>query len=146
MLAEQPYAEGVGDLTSLTLPSSDLQLAERVRARSRKLVVILLSGRPRLVTAALPAWDAFIAAWLPGTEGGGVADVLFGDAPFTGKLPYTWPRADAQLPFDFANLPTQGCAAPFIPIRLRPQCQRHFTGAVGLPGVVELGSRLGAGR
>ncbi|MEP7355714.1 MAG: glycoside hydrolase family 3 N-terminal domain-containing protein [Anaerolineales bacterium] len=115
VLAEKPYAEGVGDVTSLALPSADLQLAERVRARSRKLVVILLSGRPRLVAAALPHWDAFIAAWLPGTEGAGVADVLFGDAPFTGKLPYTWPRADSQLPFDFANLPTVGCAAPLFP-------------------------------
>ncbi len=115
VVAETPYAEGVGDLRSLALPSADLQLAERVRARSRKLVVILLSGRPRLVAAALPAWDAFIAAWLPGTEGAGVADALFGDAPFTCKLPYTWPRTDSQLPFDFANLPTAGCAAPLFP-------------------------------
>jgi beta-glucosidase len=115
VLAEQPYAEGVGDLASLALPSTDLQLAERVRARSRKLVVVLLSGRPRLVTTALPGWDAFVAAWLPGTEGAGVADVLFGDAPFTGKLPYTWPRTDGQLPFDFANLSTDGCAAPLFP-------------------------------
>jgi len=115
VLAEPPYAEGVGDLTSLALPASDLALADRVRARSRKLVVILLSGRPRLVTSALPKWDAFVAAWLPGTEGEGVADVLFGDAPFSGKLPYTWPRSDGQLPFDFAHLPAGGCAAPLFP-------------------------------
>jgi beta-glucosidase len=115
VLAEQPYAEGVGDLSSLALPAADLQLVERVRARSRKLVVILLSGRPRLVTAALPNWDVFVAAWLPGTEGAGVADVLFGDAAFTGKLPYTWPRADSQLPFDFANLSADGCSAPLFP-------------------------------
>ena len=79
------------------------------------LVVVLLSGRPRLVTSALPGWDAFVAAWLPGTEGQGVADVLFGDAPFTGQLPYTWPRSDSQLPFDFAHLPASGCAAPLFP-------------------------------
>ena len=115
VLAETPYAEGVGDVRSLALPSSDLQLADRVRARSRKLVVILLSGRPRLVTASMPNWDAFVAAWLPGTEGEGVADALFGDAPFTGKLPYTWPRSDGQLPFDLAHPATQGCAAPLFP-------------------------------
>jgi beta-glucosidase len=56
-----------------------------------------------------------VAAWLPGTEGEGVADVLFGDAPFTGKLAYTWPRTDQQLPFDFVHLPAQGCAAPLFP-------------------------------
>jgi beta-glucosidase len=115
VLAETPYAEGVGDLTSLALPSSDLKLAEAVRAHSRKLVVVLLSGRPRLVTSALPGWDALVAAWLPGTEGEGVADGLFGDAPFTGKLAYTWPRTDQQLPFDFAQLAAQGCAAPLFP-------------------------------
>jgi beta-glucosidase len=115
VLAELPYAEGEGDVRSLALPDSDLQLAESVRSRSRKLVVILLSGRPRLVTTGLPNWDALVAAWLPGTEGEGVADVLFGDAPFTGKLPYTWPRTDQQLPFDQAHLPSQGCAAPLFP-------------------------------
>src|SRR5258708_2387570 len=114
VLAEQPYAEGAGDVARLALPSSDLQLAASLRARSRKLVVILLSGRPRLVTSALPTWDAFVAAWLPGSEGAGVADVLFGDAPFTGKLPYSWPRSDGQLPFDFPHIASQGCAAPLF--------------------------------
>jgi beta-glucosidase len=55
------------------------------------------------VTEQLPHWDALVAAWLPGTEGQGVADVLFGDRPFTGKLPYTWPRSVDQLPFNLGT-------------------------------------------
>ena len=58
-------------------------------------------------------WDALVAAWLPGTEGQGVADVLFGDQPFTGKLPYTWPRSVEQLPFDFETLDESGPLYPF---------------------------------
>jgi beta-glucosidase len=79
------------------------------------VVVILLSGRPLIITDALNRADAFVAAWLPGTEGEGVADVLFGDVPFTGRLSYTWPRSIDQIPFDFANLPTEGCDAPLFP-------------------------------
>jgi hypothetical protein len=78
-------------------------------------VVILVSGRPLVITPQLELSDAFIAAWLPGTEGQGVADALFGDVPFTGKLAFTWPRSSEQLPFDFSNLPTQGCDAPLFP-------------------------------
>jgi hypothetical protein len=56
--------------------------------------------------------DALVAAWLPGSEGAGIADVLFGDFPFTGKLPFSWPRAVDQLPFAPDNAP--GCAAPLF--------------------------------
>jgi beta-glucosidase len=73
-------------------------LIEAMRARSEKLVVILLSGRPLIITEQLPLADAFVAAWLPGTEGDGIAQVLFGDYPFTGKLPYTWPKSMDQIP------------------------------------------------
>ena len=52
----------------------------------------------KIVTGHLPLIDALVAAWLPGTEGQGVADVLFGDLPFTGKLPYSWPRSMEQVP------------------------------------------------
>jgi beta-glucosidase len=98
VLSEEPYAEGVGDRGDLHLPEADVALLERVRSRCRKLVVVLLSGRPLIVTEHLPQWDAFVAAWLPGTEGDGVAQVLFGEYPFTGKLPYTWPRSMDQVP------------------------------------------------
>jgi beta-glucosidase len=115
VVGEKPYAEGEGDSNDLTLSDADVNLILRVRERSQKLVIILLSGRPMIITDELELADAFVAAWLPGTEGQGVADVLFGDRPFTGKLPYTWPRAKTQLPFDFDNLPTEGDDAPLFP-------------------------------
>jgi beta-glucosidase len=73
-------------------------LIERMRRRCHKLVVVLLSGRPLIITGQLPLVEALVAAWLPGTEGQGVADVLFGDQPFTGRLPYSWPRDMDQVP------------------------------------------------
>ncbi len=98
VLSEEPYAEGEGDRGDLTLPASQVALLERVRPRCKKLVVLLISGRPLIVTDHLDRWDAFIAAWLPGTEGQGIADVLFGDYSFTGKLSFTWPRSMDQIP------------------------------------------------
>jgi beta-glucosidase len=57
-----------------------------------------------------------VAAWLPGTEGAGIADVLFGDYPFTGKLSYSWPRSDEQLPININNSEDKiGCDAPLFP-------------------------------
>ncbi|MCI0580956.1 MAG: glycoside hydrolase family 3 C-terminal domain-containing protein [Chloroflexi bacterium] len=98
VLAEEPYAEGMGDRFDLTIPEEDVALVERVKERCQKVVVILLSGRPLIVTEPLANWDAFVAAWWPGTEGNGLSDLLFGDYPFTGKLSYTWPRSMAQIP------------------------------------------------
>lgn len=115
IVGEQPYAEGMGDAADLTLSEADQALIERLRQRSRKLVVVLVSGRPLIITEQLPLAAAWVAAWLPGTEGNGVADVLFGDHPFTGKLPYTWPRSMSQLPFDFSTLPASGPEAALFP-------------------------------
>jgi beta-glucosidase len=98
VVGEMPYAEGFGDRSDLNLSDDDVALIDRVRTQCRKLVVILISGRPMIVTEELPKCDALVAAWLPGTEAQGVADVLFGDYPFTGKLPYTWPRSMDQVP------------------------------------------------
>lgn len=98
VVGEEPYAEGRGDKADLSLSDADINLIERVRERSKKLVVILISGRPLIITDQLASTDAFVAAWLPGTEGQGVADVLFGDYAFTGKLSYTWPRSMEQVP------------------------------------------------
>ena len=114
VLGEQPYAEGVGDQGDLSLSSSDIQLAANMRGVCSQLIVILISGRPMIVTEQLPDWDGFVAAWLPGTEGQGVADVLFGKLPFTGKLSFTWPRSTAQLPFDFDQLGS-GDNGPLFP-------------------------------
>lgn len=115
VVAERPYAEGVGDSTDLALPPADLAMVQRMRDSARRLVLVVLAGRPVDITDLLPLADAVVVAWLPGTEGQGVADVLFGDFPFSGKLPYTWPRSVDQLPFDFSALPTDGPDAPLFP-------------------------------
>jgi beta-glucanase (GH16 family) len=115
VVGEQPYAEWEGDTATLALSSADISTIERVRAQSETLIVVLISGRPLIVTDQLNAADAFVAAWLPGTEGAGVTDVLFGDAEFSGRLGFTWPRNIDQIPFDFANLATEGCDAPLFP-------------------------------
>jgi beta-glucosidase len=115
VVGERPYAEGRGDDNRLALSRGDRALIENMRQHSRKLVLVVLSGRPIIITDVLDAADAVVAAWLPGTEGAGVADALFGDRPFSGTLPYTWPRSADQLPFDFGNLPASGCDAPLFP-------------------------------
>jgi beta-glucosidase len=116
VVAEIPYAEGVGDKEDLRLPDSDAELIQAMRQRCDKLLVIILSGRPLVITEQFQIADAWIAAWLPGTQGEGVADVIFGDYPFTGKLPYTWPRNNQQLPININNIGEQtGCEGPLFP-------------------------------
>jgi beta-glucosidase len=110
VVAEEPYAEGLGDREDLTLTDGDVTLIEQMRARCNRLIVIVISGRPLILTEQLPKIDGLVAAWLPGTEGAGVADVLFGDYPFTGKLPYSWPHSMSQIP-----MPTEGDSAPLFP-------------------------------
>lgn len=104
VVGENPYAEGIGDAKDLTLPASQATLIEHMRAQVKFLVVIIISGRPLIITDQLPLADAWVAAWLPGTEGQGITDVLFGDMPFSGHLPYTWPRSMDQLPININNL------------------------------------------
>ena len=115
LVAEHPYAEGFGDRADLTLSLADTRLIERMRLRCHKLVVILLTGRPLIVTDQLPLIDALVAAWLPGTEGQGVADVLFGDKTFTGKLSFTWPLCMEQIPITYP-FPLEGGAEPLFQI------------------------------
>ncbi|QPC84707.1 glycoside hydrolase family 9 protein [Phototrophicus methaneseepsis] len=98
VIGERPYAEGVGDVLDLALSEDDMQLIADVRERSDKLIIVLVSGRPLLINQALDYADAFIAAWLPGSEGAGIADVIFGERPFSGVLPMAWPRDMAQVP------------------------------------------------
>jgi beta-glucosidase len=100
VVGEQPYAESAGDRQApdtLGLDDADLATLAQVKASGVPMVVVLVSGRPLIVTAQLPAMRALVAAWLPGTEGEGVADVLFGDAKPTGKLPQSWPATPAQI-------------------------------------------------
>lgn len=115
VFSETPYAEYEGDDGDLTLVAGEVAAFQRVVENSDKVVVILVSGRPLVINNVLAQADAFVAAWLPGTEGQGVADVLFGDLPFTGKLSYSWMRGVDQLPFDHDAIPTEGCEAPLFP-------------------------------
>jgi beta-glucosidase len=78
------------------LSAADVVLVERAKQAGAPVITVLLSGRPLVLGATLDASQAFVAAWLPGTEGQGVADVLFGDYKPTGKLPQTWPRTNEQ--------------------------------------------------
>jgi beta-glucosidase len=115
VVGEFPYAEGKGDREELSLSSFDQQLIRTLREHSQKLIVIIISGRPLIITDVYQVADAWVAAWLPGTEGNGITDVLFGDYPFTGKLPYTWPRTNAQLPVNIHNIEhTSGCDSPLF--------------------------------
>ncbi len=118
VIGERPYAEGVGDIRDpspvrpganhlpagpgvlmpygqtlelATLHPEDLATIRRLAARGIHVVTVLISGRPLVVDAELAESAAFVAAWLPGSEGAGVADVLFGDHEFTGRLSSTWP-------------------------------------------------------
>jgi beta-glucosidase len=100
VVGERPYAEMFGDDLDLTLPEEDARAVATAAASGVPVVTVLLSGRPLVVPEALAASDAFVAAWLPGSEGAGVADVLFGDHAPTGKLSFTWPRSVDQQPLN----------------------------------------------
>jgi beta-glucosidase len=103
VIGETPYAEGLGDRTDLSLSAEDVAAVRAVHGARVPTVVVLVSGRPLILDAILGDGDAILAAWLPGTEGAGVADVLFGDFAPTGKLSHSWPRAMAQLPINWGD-------------------------------------------
>ena len=101
VVGETPYAEYHGDRTDgLGLDDADRKTIDRLRDAGVPVVVVLVSGRPLDVAEDLPKWDALVAAWLPGTEGQGVADVLYGDADPRGRLPVTWMRSGDQEPIN----------------------------------------------
>jgi beta-glucosidase len=117
VIGELPYAEGAGDRADLAVfpPDraattngnvvSDRATFANMKAANIPLVVILLSGRPMILGDTLDQSSAFIAAWLPGSEGQGVADILFGDKKPTGKLSYLWPKTMAQIPVSATTRP-----------------------------------------
>jgi len=103
VVGESPYAEGQGDSDNPTLSPADFATIAKVKAAGVPFVVVLYSGRPLILTdskgaSALDQANAFVAAWLPGSEGDGIADVLFGDYNPTGKLSFPWPATLAQIP------------------------------------------------
>jgi beta-glucosidase len=98
VVGEDPYAEFLGDRESLALSEADQQAIAAASQAGVPVVTVLISGRPLILGSALESSAAVLAAWLPGSEGDGVADVLFGKQPPTGKLPFTWPRSMEQIP------------------------------------------------
>ncbi|KAG6466842.1 beta-glucosidase BoGH3B-like isoform X1 [Zingiber officinale] len=101
-IGEHPYAETDGDNLNLTIPAPGVSVIQNV-CSSVKCVVLVISGRPLVIEPYIEQIDALVAAWLPGTEGQGVADVLFGDYGFSGKLPRTWFRSVDQLPMNVGD-------------------------------------------
>jgi len=122
VVGETPYAEGFGDVggpqwaydpgdagvprqkQTMELSDADKQAVRTVCARTKSCTVLVVSGRPLVIPPALlEQTDALVASWLPGSEGAGVADVLYGRSPFTGKLPVSWPRTVAQEPINVGD-------------------------------------------
>jgi beta-glucosidase len=118
VVGETPYAEGFGDVGSgvwpwgteeqkepklLTLQPGDRAVVDKVCDAVAKCVVLIVSGRPQVITDQLGKIDALVASWLPGSEGAGVADVLFGERPFTGRLSFSWPRTVSQVPVNIGD-------------------------------------------
>ena len=93
VIGEKPYAEGMGDTADLHLSQEDIATVTNLKGAGAKVIAVILSGRPLFLEDIIGQADAIVAAWLPGSEGDGVADVLFGDYKPTGKLSFTWPKA-----------------------------------------------------
>ena len=93
VIGETPYAEMEGDRESLALDKKDLAAIARIKKAGVPVVVIIVSGRPLIIEDELDKWGGLIAAWLPGSEGKGVTDVIFGDSNPTGSLSVSWPRS-----------------------------------------------------
>jgi beta-glucosidase len=112
VVAERPYAEGVGDSSTLQLPAEDLAVIDKVKPMVDKLIVVIMSGRPMMLSGIAGKADAVVEAWLPGTEGEGLADVLLGARPFTGTTPYTWPKTPNDAP-RIGKSACQGAVYPY---------------------------------
>ncbi|KAH7653184.1 beta-glucosidase protein [Dioscorea alata] len=102
VVGEPPYAETNGDSSKLTISDPGASTIQTV-CGAVKCVVVIVSGRPVVIQPYIASIDALVAAWLPGTEGQGVADLLFGDYGFTGKLPRTWFKSVDQLPMNIGD-------------------------------------------
>lgn len=102
VVGEVAYAEMFGDSSNLTIAGTGAATIDAV-CGAVKCVVVVVSGRPVVIEPYVAKMDALVAAWLPGTEGQGVADALFGDYGFTGKLARTWFRSVDQLPMNVGD-------------------------------------------
>ncbi len=108
VISEKPYAEGWGDNPRPTLEQADLLAIQRLKTMAKKVVIVSVTGRPIFMNDQIAAADAMVAVWLPGSEGDGVADVLFGSQPFTGTLPVAWPATIKQVPISSNGITADG--------------------------------------
>ena len=103
VIGEYPYAEGYGDNETLSINSFDQDILKKCYNSGKKVIVIMLSGRPLIIKDHIQKWDGFLAAWLPGMAGEGVSDVIFGDYNPTGRLSFSWPKNIKQIPIDYTD-------------------------------------------
>ncbi len=103
VIGEKPYAEGQGDKSDLGIPKDQVELIKKMKSYGNPVIVVLISGRPLILEKILHYSDVIFAAWLPGTEGDGVADVLFGDYKPKGLLSHSWPKNMGQIPINVGD-------------------------------------------
>lgn len=103
VVGENPYAEGAGDRNSLLLENDQINLIKNIKEKGIPVITLLVSGRPMIIGDVLPYSDAFLACWLPGTEGDGVAEILFADYNPSAKLTHSWPREMSQIPINYGD-------------------------------------------
>ena len=103
VIGERPYAESFGDRDDLNLQVSTVNLIRNIKNAGLPVIIILISGRPMIIESIIPYSDAIIAAWLPGTEGTGITDVLFGDYEPSGLLSHSWPASMEDIPINFGD-------------------------------------------
>ena len=113
VVGELPYAEAKGDRAELALSQEDATAVAEAKAAGVPVVLVILSGRPLILGDVANQADAILAAWLPGTEGAGVSDVLFGDVKPTGRLSFTWPRSMDQVPLGHGKAAIENPLYPF---------------------------------
>ena len=153
IFGEDPYAEFQGDRPDVGYDDAkNLSLLRSLKAAGIPTVSVFLSGRAMWVNPFLNASDAFVAAWLPGSEGGGVADMLFGKADFRGKLPYSWPKTSDQTAVnvgdaDYAPLFPYGFGLTFGDKGdLAPLPETRASVAAADPGLLFAAGKPGGGR
>jgi beta-glucosidase len=103
VVGEDPYTEMKGDSDQLYLSEKDKEKIDEVKKMNIPYVVVLITGRPLIINETIDNSNAFLVAWLPGTEGGGVADILFGEKNLQGKLSFSWPKSIKDIPCNYDN-------------------------------------------
>ena len=153
VFGEDPYAEFQGDRPDVGYDDAkSLDLLRSLKAAGVPTVAVFLSGRAMWVNPFLNTSDAFVAAWLPGSEGGGVADIFFGKTDFRGKMPYSWPKSSDQTAVNVGDANYDPLFAYGFGLRfadkgdLAPLPEARASAAVADPGTLFAAGKPGSGR